>query len=159
MCFYCVDLSKKRDLSLSGDRTSSQFRHITSNIFYLFMRLPRSFIFYFPSPVLCRCSSQYTSVTMTNILLRYPLPRRHCAGMWWSCARKRVRQTATCLRCGGGQVRYSACWFILHSGMYHNFQPLAILIVEYYCIPGEFFFLLLSRKLPFSFLKSIIYGD
>lgn len=47
-----------------------------------------------------RCSSQYTSVTMTSILLRFPLPLRLCARMWWSCARSRGRRTASCLRCG-----------------------------------------------------------
>lgn len=115
-------MSKKRELGLSLSLSVviglPQCHHITSNIFYLFMRLPRSFklTLYFSFPVLRRCSSQYTSVTMTSILLRYPLHLRHCAGMWWSCARNLVRQIATCLRCGGGQVRYSVPWLILHSG-------------------------------------------
>lgn len=47
-----------------------------------------------------RCSWQYTSVTMTSILLRSLLPRRRCAGTWWTCARSRGRQTVICLRCG-----------------------------------------------------------
>lgn len=51
-------------------------------------------------PAVPRCSWQYTSVTMTSILLRFPLPRRRCAGMWWICARSQGKQTATCLRCG-----------------------------------------------------------
>lgn len=51
-------------------------------------------------PAVPRCFWQYTSVTMTSILLRFLLPRRRCAGMWWSCARSRGRQTATCPRCG-----------------------------------------------------------
>lgn len=53
-----------------------------------------------PPSLVPRCSWQYTSVTMTSILLRSPLPRRHCAGTWWSCARSRERPTATCLRFG-----------------------------------------------------------
>lgn len=53
----------------------------------------------FPS-VFHRCSWLYTSVTTTSILLRFLLPQRHCAGMWWICAKSRGRQIATCLRCG-----------------------------------------------------------
>lgn len=51
-------------------------------------------------PAVLRCSWLYTSVTMTSILLRSLLPRRHCAGMWWTCVRSRGRRTATCPRCG-----------------------------------------------------------
>lgn len=55
-----------------------------------------------------RCSWQYTSVTMTSILLRSLLPQKRCAGMWWSCARSQGRWTAICLRCGVDLVRYVA---------------------------------------------------
>lgn len=120
--------------------------------------------------VLIRCSSQYTSVTMTSILLRCPLPLRHCAGMWWSCARNLGRWTATCLRCGGDQVTYSLSWLILHNGMYANFSYLLFWLWNITPSPWTFIyfnakktgFLFFLRKLCMfavwsaSFLKKLI---
>lgn len=59
---------------------------------------------------------------MTSILLRFPLPQRRCAEMWWSCARSRGKRIATCLRCGVDLVSNIATLPSVISIHVHTFQ-------------------------------------